>query len=112
MGKTSISVCPIAEVQAPVEWVWNLLAEPASYASWWNAETRAIEPPGRARPGQRINAQTRALGKRWTVHITVGSVDEDRRAIELTTRLPLGITVHNHIVCTPLDPATCRVTFG
>ncbi len=108
----SVSVCPIAQVNAPAERVWNLLAEPASYASWWDAETRSIMTPGRATPGQEIRAQTRGLGRQWNIYITVGNVDEANHQIELTTRLPLGITVYNHIVCTPLDQAACRVTFG
>jgi hypothetical protein len=46
------------------------------------------------------------------VHITVVSVDPRKRTLDLTTRLPLGITVHNHIVCAALDNAHCRVSFG
>ncbi len=108
----SVSVCPIAQVNAPVERVWDLLAEPNSYASWWAAQTRAIVPPGRATPGQEIYAQAPALGRQWNVHITVERVDEASHQLQLTTRLPFGITVYNHIVCTALDSTTSRVTFG
>lgn len=108
----SVSVCPIETVNASVERVWRLLSEPASYALWWDAETHSIVPEGPARKGQRIYAQSKALGKRWDVHIDVEGVDEDGRQIDLTTRLPLGITVRNHISCFPLDSATSRVTFG
>jgi hypothetical protein len=108
----SVYVCPIALVNAPAERVWRLLSDPASYALWWDAETRSIFPEGRARRGQKIYAQSKELGRRWDVHINVGMVDEDRRQIDLTTRLPLGITVYNHISCLPLDNESCRVSFG
>ena len=39
-------------------------------------------------------------------------VDTSRHTLQLTTALPFGITVHNHIVCTLLDERSCRVTFG
>jgi hypothetical protein len=46
------------------------------------------------------------------VNITIELIDRARRVIDLTTRLPIGITVHNHILSLPLDAATCRVSFG
>jgi ligand-binding SRPBCC domain-containing protein len=108
----SISTCPIATVKAPVEQVWQLLADPHNYGLWWDAETCSTEPDGPAEPGQRISARTRALGKDWEVRITVASIDPDKRALDLTTQLPFGITVHNHIVCWRLDSKYCRVSFG
>ena len=108
----SISTCPIATVEAPVEQVWQLLADPCNYGLWWDAETCSIEPAGPAKSGQRISARTRALGKDWDVQITVASIDPDKRALDLTTQLPFGITVHNHIVCGTLDNKHCRVSFG
>jgi uncharacterized protein YndB with AHSA1/START domain len=86
-------------VEAPVEQVWQLLADPYNYGLWWDAAwTFSIEPAGPAKPGQRISARTRALGKDWDVQITVASIDPDKRALHLTTQLPFGITVHNHRV--------------
>ena len=108
----SISTCPIATVEAPVEQVWQLLSDPYNYGLWWDAETRSIEPAGPAKPGQRISARTRALGKDWDVQITVAGIDPDKRALCLTTQLPLGITVHNHIGCRRLDNKRCQVSFG
>ncbi len=107
-----VSVCPIATVNAPVEQVWALLSEPDNYARWWDAQTRSIEPKGSARPGQEILAQSKAFGKGWNVTISVERVDNSKRQIDLTTSLPLGVTVHNHVVCAPLDRAMCCVTFG
>jgi len=108
----SVSVCPLATIHAPVERVWSLLSEPANYALWWDPKPRSIVPEGPASPGQKIYAQTTALGKDWKVNVTVAEVDEAKYQIHLTTVLPLGITVHNHITCTPLDYAYCRVSFG
>jgi uncharacterized protein YndB with AHSA1/START domain len=107
-----VSVCPIAVVQASAERVWALLSEPASYALWWDAETLAIAPAGLAQRGQTITAQTRVLGRRWPVLIKVNAVDPARRAIDLTTRLPFGITVYNHITVVPIDSRASRVSFG
>ena len=89
--------------------MWTLLSEPANYALWWDAQTRSIRPEGPATPGQRIDAQTRALGKLWTVNIIVEAVDQARRQLHLRTSLPLGITVHNHITCAPLADALARL---
>ena len=108
----SVSVCPLATVNAHVEHVWSFLSEPANYALWWDAQTRSIAPPGPASPGQKIYAQTTALGLNWNVNVRVEEVDEADREIHLTTKLPWGITVQNHIRCTPLDPAHCRISFG
>ncbi len=108
----TVNICPIATVNAPVERVWSFLSEPANYALWWDAETRSIVPQGHARAGQQIHAQTKALGKQWQVNILVNWVDDSNRQIELTTALPFGITVLNHISCTSIDNANSRVTFG
>jgi hypothetical protein len=108
----TVNVCPIASINAPVEQVWLFLSEPANYALWWDAKTRSILPVGHAQAGQKIYAQTKALGKRWDVNILVNWVDDSKRQIELTTALPFGITVHNHISCTSVDNANSRVSFG
>jgi len=108
----STSTCPIATVEAPVEQVWRLLADPNNYGLWWDPKPCSIEPPGPAHSGQRITARTRALGKDWDAQVTVVSIDPDKRVLDLTTELPLGITVHNHIVCGMLDNQHCRVSFG
>jgi hypothetical protein len=108
----SVSVCPIANIEAPLEKVWSFLSEPENYALWWDAQTRSISPAGHAIPGQKINAQSTAFGKRWNVNILVEGLDEKRHQIHLKTMLPLGITVFNHITCTPLKNAVTQVSFG
>ena len=72
--------------------------DPSNYALWWDAETYAIEPAGRAVAGQRIFARTRALGKDWELRVTIAGIDADERIVDLTTQLPFGITVPNQIV--------------
>ena len=108
----TVYTCPLSIVKAPVEQVWRLLAEPANYALWWDAQTQAIVPRGPAQPGQQIYARSKAFGRWWDLHIVVQSVDEVNHQLQLITKLPFGITAYNHFVCTPLDSATCRVAFG
>jgi hypothetical protein len=108
----SVSVCPIATIQVPASHVWRLLAEPSHYGQWWDAQTLSIEPPRPAHAGQHIRARSRAFGRDWLVHFAVERVDASKRQLDLTARLPLGITIYNHITCTPLDDETCRVAFG
>lgn len=40
------------------------------------------------------------------------AVNDDTHELNLTTKLPVGIAVRNHITCTALDSATTRVSFG
>lgn len=108
----SFSTCPIAVVDAPVDQVWRLLANPAGYALWWDAQTRSIIPEGPAQPGQQIFAKTVEFGRSWDVHITIQAVTPEAHQLDLLTRLPVGITVFNHIACTALDDQRTRVSFG
>lgn len=108
----AVSVCPIAIVNAPVETVWRLLDDPSVYALWWDAQTLSIEPQGPARVGQKIHAQSKALGKPWDVNLDVNQVDAEKRQLDLTTRLPFGITVFNHISVVPIDEHSSRISFG
>jgi uncharacterized protein YndB with AHSA1/START domain len=104
----SLSVCPLAVVNASIEKVWTLLAQPTNYASWWDAQTCSIVPEGPAHAGQRIHAKTSGLN----VNVIVNSIEETKRQIHLTTTIPFGITVYNHITCTPLPNGSCQVSFG
>ncbi len=104
--------CPIATVHAPVEQVWPLLADPSRYDLWWEAHTVSIMPEGPAQAGQLIVAYVKAVGLKWAVHLTVRSVNPEKHQLELLTQLPLGITGHNRITCTPLDQRLTRVSFN
>jgi hypothetical protein len=104
----SVSVCPMAIINAPMERVWPFLSQPANYALWWDAQTCSIVPAGPAQAGQKIHGKTRGLN----INVSVNSVNESNHQLHLTSMLPFGITVRNHITCTPLENGACRVTFG
>ena len=108
----TISVCPIATVEAPLGVAWRVLTDSESYGDWWNARLERVEPSGAAREGQIVHASTRAIGRAWPVTVRVLGVDHDRHVLDLQTALPLGITVRNHIVVAALGPSRCRLTFG
>ena len=108
----SLRVCPIAPVYAPTERVWSFLSTPANIALWWDGKTRSIEPQGEAQVGQRIRAQTVALGIPWNVDVLVERVDHAGHTLDVMTTLPLGIIIFNHIALTRLDPSSCQLSFG
>lgn len=62
-------------------------------------------------PAYRVGAKSHDE-KRLPVTVTVEQVDPAKHRIDLTTRLPLGITVHNHIVCAPSTQDTTWLQFG
>ncbi len=108
----TISTCPIAVVNAPIERVWSFLSEPANYDLWWEVQTRAIVPEGRAHAGQKIYAQASALGKQLDMSFLVQGLDESKHQLDLITNLPFGITGFNHLTCTALSNSTTQVSFG
>ncbi len=108
----SLSVCPIATVNASAEEVWSLLANPSAYDSWWEVKTDSITPAGPAQPGQLISAHGAVLGINLRIRFRVDGVDNERRQLDLTTWLPFGINLHNHIHVQAVDGQTCRVSFG
>ena len=107
-----VSVCPAANVAAPVEDVWELLAQPLNYDKWWDAHLVRSVPEGPATPGQVSYATTRAFGKQWGVTFVVKSVKPDRHQIQLDVTLPLGLIDHATLTCTAVDAVSCRVQFG
>lgn len=108
----SINVCPITTVDSSLDHVWEFLSEPKNYALWWDAQTQSIIPEGRAHTGQKIYAKTTEFGKAWDVTVTVNAIDESKHQMDLTTQLPFGITVYNHIACISLQNGTTQVSFG
>jgi hypothetical protein len=108
----TLSVCPIATVQAPAARVWAVLTEPARYGEWWDARTVRITPPGPAAPGQRIVARPKGAGRFARVTLRVVARDDARHTLDLHSAFPLGIRLQNHLVVQPLDAATSRLTFG
>ena len=104
----SVSTCPIATINAPIERVWEFLAEPSNYDSWWDAQTRSIVPAGRAQAGQRVHAKAGG----FDILLMVDAVDESKHKIEFTTKFPFGIMGFNHLTCTALPDSTTQVSFG
>jgi len=107
-----VSVCPAANVAAPVEAVWELLAIPSNYDKWWDAHLVRSVPEGPATPGQINSATTRAFGKQWDVIFVVKSIQPARHQIHLDVTLPFGLIDHATLTCTPVDDMSCRVQYG
>jgi len=107
-----VSVCPVANVQAPVESVWELLSEPKLFDEWWDAHTERIVPEGKASPGQTLYGTTHGLGKKWDVVLKIEGVNPEKHRLQFDATLPLGVANHGTITGTPIDPTSCRVTFG
>ena len=108
----SISTCPVATVDAPVERVWDLVANPSRYDLWWEARTVSIVPEGPAQSGQQVIAHAGAFGLHAVIRLTVAGVDRENYQVDVLTRMPFGISIDNHIRCTPLGGRQTRVSFG
>jgi Polyketide cyclase / dehydrase and lipid transport len=93
-GVATMSVCPSAVVEAPVERVWELARRPER---WADVTLAAAEPPGPAVPGQDLRLTTRALGRTFAVRILVRDVDEERRRLRYLVELPFGV-VNDEVV--------------
>lgn len=107
------SVCPTTTIAAPIERIWALLTTPASYGDWWDATTERIAPTGPAVLGQIVYARAHAFALlHLSVTVTIEHVDAANHCLDLTTHLPLGITVHNHITCAPVTQDTTWLQFG
>ena len=107
-----VMACPIDEVEAPLEAVWSLLREPRQLDQWWDAHVVQATPPGPLAPGQRIDAETRALGRTFAVYFDVEAVDTSRHQVRMTAHLPFGVVDHATITVMPLAERRCRVSFG
>jgi uncharacterized protein YndB with AHSA1/START domain len=106
-----VSTCPTDVVNAPVERVWALLADPLRYDEWTDLREIQAAPPGAATPGQVVRGVTREAGLTFQATFIVLAVDPDTHQIEYESHLPLGVVGHNRIVAVPLDPSRCRVSF-
>jgi uncharacterized protein YndB with AHSA1/START domain len=107
-----LSVCPAAIVAAPVEDVWALLADPAKYGEWADADVERVVPEGPITPGQMIYLTTKAFGRSWHIVFRVEMVDPDRHQVQTHVTFPLGMTLQERISCTPIDATSCRVQYG
>ena len=103
--------CPTDIVNAPVEAVWELLTDPARWASFYDLRVKSVEPPGPARVGQRVIGES---GPKWlhlAVIVTFTAVDFPRRSLGLDVQLPLGIAVKEELACSVVSAHQCRVSY-
>jgi uncharacterized protein YndB with AHSA1/START domain len=88
---STLSVCPSAVVDAPIDRVWDLVTDPEGFDLWTDAKLVVAEPSGPAAAGQELHLVTRALGWTFAVRISVREVDEERRRLHFLVALPFGI---------------------
>jgi uncharacterized protein YndB with AHSA1/START domain len=81
-------ICPARVVAAPVESVWELLADPSLYDLWWDARAERIVPEGKASPGQVVYAKTSAFGLQGDVTLRVERVDPEKHQIQFHVTIP------------------------
>lgn len=108
----TVSVCPSAVVDAPVDRVWDLLTQPEGFDLWTDASLVTAEPGGPATPGQELHLVTRALGRTFAVRISVREVDPERRRLHLLVTLPFGIVNDEVMTMAQAGPARTLVRFG
>jgi hypothetical protein len=112
----SFASCPTAEVQAPVEVVWNLLTEPAGWGDVFDVRIERVDPPGPATVGQRIEGESGPRLLHLKLAFQFMGIDVEKHRLMLDVTLPFGITVQEDLCCAAIDVDRCRVdyrcTFG
>jgi hypothetical protein len=106
------SVCPAANVAAPIEVVWENLVQWERYLDWADVQVERCEPEGPATAGQTIHFVGKALGRAWRFVFKVEAVNYERHQIDLHVFFPFGLQEKPHIACTPIDATTCHVQYG
>ncbi len=108
----SMTVCPAAIVTAPVETVWELLDNPAQLNEWADGKIQWITPEGPMTPGQQFCIKSRAVGRSWLALFTVKEVNRVKHVLQMDVAFPLGMTLHQRLMCTSIDAVSCRVQYG
>ena len=106
------AVCPTDVVEAPIEVVWRLLTEPAGWGGFFDVRISDVEPPGPARIGQQVFAESGPRLFHFRVRFEFAEVDAERHHLGLRVRLPLGVTVSEDLHCAAVSEHRCRVTYG
>ena len=106
------AVCPTDVVEAPIDVVWRLLTEPAGWGGFFDIRIGHIEPPGCARVGQRVFAESGPRLFHLRVHFEFTAVDAERHRLGLRVDLPFGVTVSEDLHCAAVSESRCRVTYG
>lgn len=109
----AVSVCPMDVVAAPLEEVWAILMDSASYGEWSDLEHPTITPPGPTAPGQVLESSTSELGLTFRARLVVREVDAVQHRVGFDVDLiPLGIHNAASITATRVDGQTTRVAYG
>jgi len=106
------TVCPTDIVEAPLSLVWDLLTDPGNWGDFFDIRIGRVDPPGRARVGQRCQGYSGPRFLRLQVNFEFTKIDVTRHELGLDVRLPLGVRVSEDLHCTPIDVSRCRVSYG
>jgi uncharacterized protein YndB with AHSA1/START domain len=109
---STLSVCPSAIVEAPVDRVWDLVTRPEGFDLWTDARLVSADPDGRASAGQELHLVTRALGWSFAVGISVRDVDPERHRVGLLVALPFGVVNDQVMTLTEAGEGRTLVRFG
>jgi hypothetical protein len=104
--------CPVAIVAAPVEVVWKLLLNTAEWGTFYDLKVHSVEPPGPARPGQRLIGSPGPAFLPLRLVFDFIEVDARDHRLRFDGRLPFGIRVRESMTVTPVDTARCRVNYN
>jgi len=109
---STLSVCPSAVVDAPIDRVWDLVTRPEGFDLWTDATLVSAEPHGHASAGQELHLVTRALGWTFAVGITVREVDPERHRVGFRVALPFGVVNDEVMTLTEAGEGRTLVRFG
>lgn len=107
----SYASCPTAVVNAPVEIVWALLADPAGWGHVFDVRIDDLDPPGPAVVGQKIMGETGPRLFHLKLAFQVIQIDAERHRLVMDLELPFGIAVREELTCTPLNADDCGVDY-
>src|SRR6266487_1729432 len=86
-----LTVCPAAVVAAPVEVVWENLAQWERYSEWADVQVERSEPEGSATVGQTISFAGKAFGRTLHFIFKVEEVNPERHQLGLHAFFPMGL---------------------
>jgi|SRR5215831_4074224 len=109
---STLSVCPSAVIDAPVDRVWDLMTRPEGFDLWTDATLVSAEPDGHAAAGQELHLVTKALGWSFAVRITVREVDAERHRVGVLVALPFGVVNDQVMTLTESGEGRTLVRFG
>ena len=103
--------CPTAIVNAPVEVVWALLADPGGWGHVFDVRISSVNPPGPAVAAQEIAGETGPRLLHLKLAFRLIEADAERHRLVMDINLPFGLAVREDLNCMPLDADHCRVDY-